>query len=210
LDPITAIHEAGHAVARYLTATDMGRAPDESIAYIEIAPGTPLGVSFDRRAALVSQAVTYGPMFSPEIDKLIGNARELKAIVVVVAEAVAKGLDISKWLEARSLIAVFGPMAEAVASQKSFDEVWDSYPCEGDVRSFAQDCVIAGLGGAEIDSLFGKTVEKAVAMFHRPEICAAINVLAAAFPNAGRMDGKEAAVIISGVLALSERDGETV
>jgi hypothetical protein len=83
-------------------------------------------------------------------------------------------------------------------------------PCEGDVRSFAQDCVIAGLGGAEIDSLFGRTVERVVAMFQRPEICAAINVLAVAFPNAGRMDVKDAAVIISGVLALSERDGETV
>jgi hypothetical protein len=33
LDPITAIHEAGHAVARYLTAADMGWVTDKSVAY---------------------------------------------------------------------------------------------------------------------------------------------------------------------------------
>jgi hypothetical protein len=44
------------------------------------SPAGHLGVSVDRRAALVSQAVTYGPMFSPEINKLIGDARDLKAI----------------------------------------------------------------------------------------------------------------------------------
>jgi hypothetical protein len=201
LDPIIAIHEAGHAVARYITAADMGIAVEESITHIEISPGTSLGASSDGRTYLVSQAVTFGPMFSAEINELVGATTDLAEITCLVAAAVARGFDVSKWLEARALITVFGPMAEAVARRKSFHDVWESYECEADVRSLVRDGVIGGLRDKERDSLFNKAVERAAAMFRRPEIVAAVNALAGALPNAGRMDGKDAAANIDRAMA---------
>jgi oligoendopeptidase F len=38
LDRVAAVHEAGHAMARYLSADAMGFRADEAIDYIEIAP----------------------------------------------------------------------------------------------------------------------------------------------------------------------------
>jgi hypothetical protein len=201
LDPIIAIHEAGHAVARYLTAAEMGFSVEESIIHIEISPGTSLGASSDGRTYLISQAVTFGPMFSAEINELVGATTDLVEITGLVAAAVARGFDISTWLEARALITVFGPMAEAVARRKSFHDVWDSYESEADVRSLVRDSVIGGLRDKELDSLLNKTVERAAAMLQRPEILTAINALAEALPEAGRMDGKDAAAIIGRAMA---------
>jgi hypothetical protein len=93
---------------------------------------------------LVSQAVTFGPMFSAEISELVGATTDLAEITGLVAAAVARGFDISTWLEARALITVFGPMAEAVARRKSFHDVWESYESEADVRSLVRDGVIGG------------------------------------------------------------------
>jgi hypothetical protein len=173
----------------------------KSIIHIEISPGTSLGASSDGRTYLVSQAVTFGPMFSAEINELVGAATDLAEITGLVAAAVARGFDISTWLEARALITVFGPMAEAVARRKSFHDVWDSYESEADVRSLVRDSVIGGLRDKELDSLLNKTVERAAAMLQRPEILTAINALAEALPEAGRMDGKDAAAIIGRAMA---------
>jgi hypothetical protein len=196
LDPFIAIHEAGHAVARYITAKDMGFPVEASITHIEISPGTLLGRSSDCGVCLVSQAVTFGPMFSAEINELVGANTDLADIASLVAAAVANGFDVSTWLEARALITVFGPMAEAVARKKPFRQVWESYACEADARSFARDCFIGGLPPSELDSLFNKAVKRAAAMVRRPEILAALTALAGALPNAGTMDGKDAAAII--------------
>src|ERR1700731_4078074 len=59
LDPVVAIHEAGHAVARVLSATDFGRTAEEMISHIDVATGESLGESFfDKSVTLKSQAVT--------------------------------------------------------------------------------------------------------------------------------------------------------
>ena len=64
------IHEAGHAVARYLTAQDFGYTTNHSISYIEVAPATPVGRSVDGIMNLTLQATTYGPMLSKEIQEI--------------------------------------------------------------------------------------------------------------------------------------------
>jgi hypothetical protein len=92
-------------------------------------------------------------------------------------------------------------MAEAVARRKSFDDVWDSYESEADARSLVRDGVIGGLRDKELHSVLNKAIERAAAMFQRPEILAAINALAEALPEAGRMDGKDAAAIIGRAMA---------
>ena len=51
---VVAAHEAGHAVARYLTAAEIGYPPEEAISQIEIsAPGawSHAGYSFDGRCS---------------------------------------------------------------------------------------------------------------------------------------------------------------
>jgi hypothetical protein len=201
LDPIVAFHEAGHAVGRYLTAHDMGLS--DSIAFIDIAPGTELGHSIDQTMRLTSQAVTFGPMFSAEIQAVIKReSRDLKALQTddlprLVAMAAAEGADVIKWINAKALISVFGPMAEAMATRKTFYEVWNSYECEGDLKDLVRDCTLAGLDNTKIQNVIDAAISECVAMMQRPEVCAAINALASQLPRAGRMKGRDAVAIIS-------------
>jgi hypothetical protein len=202
LNPIVAFHEAGHAVGRYITAADMGLSVDNAIAFIDVAPGTSLGSSLDKTMQFTSQAVTFGPAFSVPIQAVLsrecGDLRslEFKDVVRAVAIASAEGADISKWLNAKALIAVFGPAAEAVITRKSFEEVLHSYECEGDLRDLVRDCTYAGLESSEIQSMIDDAAKKCVSLIQRPEICAAINALAKQLPNAGRMKGQDAVAII--------------
>jgi len=62
LDRATLIHEAGHAVGRYLTADAFGIERGHSISHIDIYPDSagPIGHSQDGKMVLVSQATTFG------------------------------------------------------------------------------------------------------------------------------------------------------
>jgi hypothetical protein len=65
LDPVIAIHEAGHAVARVLSAEDFGLPAEKMISRIDVGTAENLGKSyFDKSATLISQAITYGPTLS--------------------------------------------------------------------------------------------------------------------------------------------------
>jgi hypothetical protein len=204
LDPIVAIHEAGHALGRYITAAEMGVTEEQSITHIEIAPGTELGESSDRRYRLVSQAVTFGPMFSAELNHLIDGETDLALVSNLIRDAIARGFEISNWLEARALIAVLGPMAEAIVSQKTFYDVWDSDACESDQKGLFRDCVLAGMGLEYMDSLVRRAAEKAAGLFQRPEVVAAVKALANALPKSGVMSGKDAVAIIG--FAMGRQD----
>src|SRR5207247_2383867 len=120
LDRRVAVHEAGHAVARVLLAKQMGIDPYKAVSYIEVHEHPiAIGVSFDGKAAMSSQAITFGPMFSDEIQKGMGLLLEAgssiahEAVVAGLARARDKGADIDGWLEGRMVIAVAGGAAEA-------------------------------------------------------------------------------------------------
>jgi hypothetical protein len=66
---IVAVHEAGHAIAKVLAAEELGYSINEAIDRIEIGVGETLGRSVDGRMITRSQAVTYGPTFSRDIDE---------------------------------------------------------------------------------------------------------------------------------------------
>jgi hypothetical protein len=55
--------------------------------------------------------------------------------------------------------------------------------------------------------LLNKTVARAAAMLQRPEILTAIDALVEALPEAGRMDGKDAAAIIGRAMAFCQQTG---
>ncbi len=75
LDPVIAIHEAGHAIARFLTVGDLGGySEDAAIAYIEVHSDPAQAQSrdsFDKKATLHSQAITYGPRFPKQVSDAV-------------------------------------------------------------------------------------------------------------------------------------------
>ena len=70
VDPVVAVHEAGHALARYLTAEMMGLSKEESVhsIVVHVPREMPKGKSVDGTMMTSEQATTLGPMFSKEID----------------------------------------------------------------------------------------------------------------------------------------------
>jgi hypothetical protein len=66
---IVAVHEAGHAVAKVLAAGELGYGINEAIGNIDIGTDESWGQSTDGRMITRSQAVTYGPTFSRDIDE---------------------------------------------------------------------------------------------------------------------------------------------
>ena len=75
LEQATAYHEAGHAVARVLGAADFGLPAEKMISHIDVGTAENLGQSFfDKSVTLKSQAVTYGPTLSAELQAVFNRA----------------------------------------------------------------------------------------------------------------------------------------
>ena len=208
LDPIVAIHEAGHAVARVLTAGDMGYSVEQSVACIEVG-------MFDSAAAngkvqLYSQAVTSGPMFSAEIlaafkqantDKPPGTEFGAEEIADVVEFARQEGADIASWLRSRMLIMVFGSAAEASYTGRSIIDVWNSYESSNDFRDAEKDGRRARLSRVELESFVDEALHRSAYLLDQPHIKLAISKLANALPASGKFSGKSASQIVSRALS---------
>jgi len=204
LDRVVAVHEAGHAVGRILSAGDMGLNPTDAIAYIDIAPDTGPMTSFDKSVTLKSQATTFGPMISREIQAVWDRRHadiskdqwNLSAMPEVIKQAKDEGADIGKWLRAKMLMTVLGSMAEAKLTGKHFQEVWDSYECEQDVKDAVRDGVMAGLETPEISAAIDAAMLTASELIAQPNVWKAITALADRLPSHGRMLGPQASAIV--------------
>ena len=211
IDRVIAVHEAGHAVARFLTAGDLGFSADDAISYIEIAPDSAVTKSIDKRMYFRMQATTFGPMLSREIQEafkeectrlggLSGRAA-FEALSGIITMARSAGIDVNKWLRAKSLISVFGAAAEARYISKSFEDVWNSYECENDRRDAVQDCMIGGTTEVDdIDTVIKEAEAAAENLIKRPEVWRAIVALADSLPAVGKFQGKKAAAIIKSAM----------
>ena len=215
---IVAAHEAGHAIARYLTAAEMGYSTEESITKIEIrSPGasTYLGTSIDGTANLFARATTFGPMLTKEMGQVINRVAERTGVPLetlpagregldflsqVISEARAEGVDIESWLQARALIAVMGPAVEALLKAKPVAEILESDESEGDLRGFIQDCTIAQVPTSELSSRIGAAAERASELLSDSNVIAAVNALAAHLLHNGTTEGKTAVRIIGEVM----------
>jgi hypothetical protein len=198
------MHEAGHAVGRYLTAADIGYAAEEAIDRIDIGDGKQ-SKSIDGAAMFVSQATTYGPMLSRELDavvrgKLAGNGErevQLAAVAGAIATARAQGADVPKWLRARLLYILLGPAAEAKHSGRAIADVFASYENQTDRADAVRSCRLAGITDVdEIRAHVDEAQDRAAGLVERPEIWRAILALADALPNSGQFNGEKAAKII--------------
>ena len=209
MDRIVAAHEAGHAIARYLTAAEMGYTPEESIFQITISdPGaeTYMGQSFDGKGTLFSQAVTEGPMLSMEMNDACkqvvaatGRCADLDFLSRVVSKARENGADIETWLRARALIAVMGPAVEAVATRKNIHDVLNGYECENDLNGFTRDCITAQVQD-EVEKRIDDAIRLAVEHLIRQDVCDAVNALTTHLVKNGSTSGKTAARIIGDAL----------
>lgn len=207
LTRVVAVHEAGHAVGRFLTAADLGYTTDEAIAFIEIGPGGPVGQSLDGETLLLSQAVTFGPMLSKEIQEAVSASIPRAEITYaeiakVMVRCRSTGLDIEKWLRAKALIIVFGSAAEAKYLSKSFADVWNSHANEADAKDAIRDCFLAGVTDEQaIEAVLNDAAIRSKQLLDQAAVWRAVLALADELPVAGKFEGKKAAAIISRTIA---------
>jgi hypothetical protein len=207
------VHEAGHAVGRFLTAPRLGFDCDDAISHIDIHVTDVWDgyKSFDGRMMLPSQATTFGPMFSRELDAFFlanvagDGAREVpcKEAAGILVKARAAGLDVDGWFRAKGLTVVFGPMAEAKFSGKPFEDVWDDYSAESDMMDLVRHGFLAGLL-EQIETVEREIVDNATREIARPEVWRAI-LSVADILQPGRTDGRKVAAIIAAALESSGR-----
>jgi hypothetical protein len=195
VDRVTAVHEAGHAVARLLTAEDMGLPFDRAVHSIEIGTG-PSWRSSDGRIVLNSQAICYGPAVSRELQVAYKlkypdcepiSADELNARLLNVGTAEQRAVS----GRAKMVITAMGAAAEARLSDTSWEKVFLSDACLADRMDFNREARLSGLGDDRmVDALttVGSKVVKLVAM---AEVWGAIGAIASAIK--GGLSGKQVA-----------------
>jgi hypothetical protein len=222
IDPVVAVHESGHCVGRILVAESLGWRADEVIHSIELHP-VPLAlgkISVDGTRELRSQAITHGMMVSKPMDRFLmerlperrfeyNDIRvEYNDIRALIPDMRATGIDIDWWYRAKCIEAVFGPMAEAKFLEKPFDDVWNSYSSEDDIRMLAHYGVgLCEMNTDEINEAVSRMVYVAEQYIAMPKVWRAILTLAERLKFGGN-DGKWAAAIV--IQELQEADHESI
>lgn len=201
LDRAVAIHEAGHAVARVLVAPAFGMPEEQMIAYIDVSMADKLEDSvFDKTMKLISQATTYGPTLSAELqavfDRMVEGMKQSsftkKHIVEALALARADGIDVDSWLRARMLITTLASAAEAKHTARPVIEVWNSHASEGDRKGAVEDGVYAGATNNVIAAFIDEALHQSAALVEQENVWRAILALADALPDHGRVLGRRA------------------
>jgi hypothetical protein len=212
-----AIHEAGHAVARILTAEDFGRSADECVIRIDIEAqdAGEIILALDGSTKMQVGATCFGLMFSKEIDEFLksyfsdglqgfsrANLREREG---AFAEARRRGVAVDRWLRARLLIDVFGAAAEAKFLEVPAADVWNSSAAEGD---FKEAAIAARMGGCDTDEasqMMSEALDRAVSLLEQTEVWRAVEGVAGALPNRGSIAGSKVFQIASRALGSTLR-----
>lgn len=205
VDRVVAGHEAGHVVGSILVAGLLGWPPMEIVSHIDIHP-VPLaasGTSLDATRAMRSQATTYGRMLSrPMQEFLTANGKlelfaegTLDELTQTCAEMREAGIDLEMWHLAKCIEFVFGPMAEARLTGRSFDEVWDDYSSEADLKDATRYGVLCGMTTEQIVATINQAIAVAEERMAIPQVWAAIRALAAKL-KPGRTGGRRASNIV--------------
>lgn len=188
LDKVAAVHEAGHAVARYLSADAMGFRTDEAIGYIEIAP--PFSrPSSGAKSILAPKPAIFGPVHSrPMMDFLKTDAITLNLTTAVEA-CKAHGIDVEMWAAVKALICMAGPAAEALFTNRSLSEIANE--CEHDLEDATRYCLATGMTAQEASKVCNGALDWAREAFDDPRNWAAVLALADSLPSGGTIDGSQ-------------------
>jgi hypothetical protein len=188
LDRVAAVHEAGHAMARYLSADAMGFRTDEAIDYIEIAP--PFSrPSLDAKSILTPKAATIGPVYSrPMMDFLRTNS-VFQNLTAAVEACKAHGIDVEMWAAVKAFVCMAGPAAEAQFTNRSLNEIANGYNCEHDIREATRYCLSAGMTTQKASKICNDTLNWAREVFDDSRNWTAVLALADSLPSGGRING---------------------
>jgi len=201
------IHEAGHCVGRVLGAESLGWPTDEVIGYTEIYPAEiDKGKSQDGMVLLKSQATTFGMWFSKPMDDFLrARLRDPSApdaatiqyaeLASIIAEMRAAGIDVDRWFTTKIIELILGPMAEAKALGKSFDDVLGDYSSEGDLGDAFHLGYLSGKTLDETEEAIDENIGIAGRLIERPKVWRAVQSAAESFTY-GRNDGRKTAKII--------------
>lgn len=129
----------------------------------------------------------------------LGNAFDL---ILIFAQMRSAGIDLAWWFRAKSVAAIFGPMAEAKLVGKPFDEVWNDYSAEADVKGVIRNGTFCGMTIDQISDATEDNIYIAEKSLAPPEVWRAILALASKL-KPGRTSGRAAAGIITRTLAIS-------
>jgi hypothetical protein len=216
LDRVVAVHEAGHAVARFLVADDFKRPPEEMIRYIEVGLTHAAGDSFFNKSVTpVAQATTFGATFSTELQAVIDRTAAVTGRNSITNEEIrdaftvarSEGIDVDRWLRARLLIMTLASVAEAMHGGRSIDEVWNSPESESDLRDALRDGYRAGIADGQMAHFIREALERSEELIRQETVQRAIEALADALPDQGRIAGRRAAAIILHALQASTAHG---
>ena len=153
---ISAVHEAGHAVAAVMCAAELGYKRSEAIIYIDMGLD-PAKHAGGRGNVPVSGGATVGRAVSREMwfeaqSSLAGQWMEVikdpfspKTRAKIIQAARVGGVDVEKWFRAKAFVAVAGSVAEAIFVNRPFARLfWTDSSVENDRASVAFDAEIGG------------------------------------------------------------------
>jgi hypothetical protein len=216
---ITAIHEAGHAVSRFLTAATMGYEPQDALSHIEMHhPDTAAKYFGPDGKLFYDAAITFGPMFSKAIESISkpfdvkygvegirGNLHEY--CIEVTKAARAAGVNVDSWVKAKMIVSLAGPVAEAKATRKTLGELPQGW--ENDYEDACGTCAAAGMEPDQADILVDEATRLLETEFANPLLWNALLTLAAALPKEGTMEGHRCWQIFSDAYAPSSSHSST-
>lgn len=204
IDRVAAVHEAGHAVGRLLTAEDMGFPFDQAVHSIEIGTG-PNWHSADGRIVLSSEAICYGPAVSRELQVAYGREypdREPIPVDELNARLLNIGTAEQRTVSARAkmIIAAMGAAAESRLSGVMWEEVFLSDACFADRIDFNRAARLHGLSDGQIVDTLRDVGSRVVEFVSRADIWGAIGAIAAAAMKRS-LSGKQVALLAAPFLA---------
>jgi hypothetical protein len=205
LDKIAAVHEAGHAVARYLSADAMGFRASEAIDYIEIAP--PFSrPNLGAKSILAPKPAIFGPLYSrPMMDFLKTDSISLDLTAAVDA-CKAHGIDVEMWAAVKAFICMAGAAAEALITNRSLSELANE--CENDLVDATRYCLAAGMTTQEANKVCNGALNWAREVFDDPQNWAAVLALADSLPSGGSIKGSQIEKIIT--RAMNPRSAHSI
>jgi hypothetical protein len=101
------------------------------------------------------------------------------------------------------LISTLASAAEAIHEARSIEEVWNSLESESDLQGAVEDGLCAGLADGQIAGFVDEALERSEELIRQAPVQHAIQALADALPDEGRMTGRQAAFIINQGLQAS-------
>jgi hypothetical protein len=125
--------------------------------------------------------------------------RDRTEMRALLAEMRAAGIDVDTWYRARSIVTLFGPMAEAKLTGRSVIDVLRGEGCRRDYEDLVYFGFLCGIAEERLDEAISENIDIAERDIARSEVWHAVLALASELKS-GRMDGGAAAAIITRAL----------